>query len=59
MSLAVNPLADPFTGELIATVLFTIAAIIGFIVAYQITKKKRKPKPEDTLPPAWRDHFFS
>lgn len=59
MSLAVNALADPFTGEKIATVLFGIAFIIGLIAARRITKKKQKPKLEDTLPPAWRDRFFS
>ena len=59
MFLAVNPIPGTYwAGELAATILFAIASIIGLIYARRVAKKK-KPKPEDTLPPSWRDHFFS
>lgn len=60
MFLAVNAIENgKQLGEHIATILFIIAAIVAFVAAARITKKKSKPKLEDTLPPSWRDRFLS
>lgn len=59
MYLAVNAIENgKQLGEHIATILFIVAAIIAFIAAARITKKKKEPKLEDTLPKEWRDRFF-
>lgn len=60
MSLAVNTIeAGKQAGEHIVTILFTVAAIVAFYAAHKLTKKRKKPKLEDTLPSSWRDRFFS